>query len=214
VAINAHLDDFVRRGLERGLARPEIEQALLQAGWPADQVRAAIGAYAPIEFPIPVPRPVSSASARDAFLHVVMFVTLALSAYQLGALLFEIINRLVSDPAAPVQAVSAGQAMRWSISSLVVTFPVFVGTHRVIARSLRRDPTKRASRTRRNVTYVILFVASAAVLGDVTTMIYYFLGGEVTLRFLLKVATVAGIAGTVFLYYLWDLRAGEDEPET
>ena len=47
-----------------------------------------------------------------------------------------------------------------------------------------------------------------------TTLVYYFLGGEVTLRFFLKVLTVAAIAGAVFLHYLWDLRAAEQEPET
>jgi hypothetical protein len=37
------------------------------------------------------------------------------------------------------------------------------------------------------------------------------LGGELTVRFLLKVITVGIIAGAVFGHYLWDLRKEERE---
>jgi hypothetical protein len=40
------------------------------------------------------------------------------------------------------------------------------------------------------------------------------LGGELTIRFFLKVLTIAVIAGTIFGYYLWDLRREEEEQET
>jgi hypothetical protein len=49
------------------------------------------------------------------------------------------------------------------------------------------------------------------LIGDVTTLIYNLLGGELTTRFILKVFTVAVIAGTGFGYYLRELRADEKE---
>ena len=89
-----------------------------------------------------------------------------------------------------------------------------MATSRLVERTVKLDPTRRASRIRRRLTYIVLFVASCVLIGDLTTLVYYFLGGEVTLRFFLKVLTVASIAGAVFLHYLWDLRAAEEEPET
>jgi hypothetical protein len=218
VAVNEQLDAFVKRGLEQRLDRARMEQALLQAGWPPDQVRKALGAYVDVDFPIPVPRPLPSGTTRDAFMYIIVLGTMVLCAYQLGALLFEIINRVVPDPM-DTNRYAAGYtysngAMRWSISTLIVAFPVFVVMSRLVNRAARLDPTKRASRIRRRLTYVLLFVASCALIGDLTTLVYYFLGGEVTLRFFLKVLTVAAIAGAVFLHYLWDLRAAEAEPET
>ena len=47
--------------------------------------------------------------------------------------------------------------------------------------------------------------------GDLITLVYNVLGGELTVRFVLKVITVAAIASTVFGYYLWDLRREERE---
>jgi hypothetical protein len=216
MAVNEQLDAFVKRGLEQRLDRPRIEQALLQAGWPPEQVRQALAAYLDVDFPIPVPRPLPTASTRDAFMYIVVLATMVLCAYQFGALVFAIIDRLVPDPMDARRYADAQNsgAIRWSVSTLIVAFPVFVVMSRLVDRAARHDPTKRASRIRRRLTYILLFIASCVLIGDLTTLVYYFLGGEVTLRFFLKILTVAAIAGAVFLHYLWDPRAAEAEPET
>ena len=67
---------------------------------------------------------------------------------------------------------------------------------------------------RRQLTYVTLFIAACALIGDVTSVVYSFLGGELTTRFILKVLTVGLIARAVFGYYLSELRTDEKEPET
>jgi hypothetical protein len=42
-------------------------------------------------------------------------------------------------------------------------------------------------------------------------LIFNLLGGDLTIRFLLKVLVVAVIAGSAFTYYLLDLRKEEKE---
>ena len=51
------LDLFVREALVSGETRPAIEAALAGAGWPAEQVRAALGSWAEVPFSVPVPKP-------------------------------------------------------------------------------------------------------------------------------------------------------------
>ena len=72
------LEAFVREALLRGLARPDVEQAMLQAGWTTDQARDAMGAFAEVPFPVAVPRPRPSLSAAEAFEYLLLFMTLYL----------------------------------------------------------------------------------------------------------------------------------------
>lgn len=213
MALNEELIGFVKDGLQRGLPRVQIHDVLLHAGWPQDQVRRAMGGFAEIEFPIPVPRPVPSVSVRETFVYGVMFTTLVLSAYSLGLLLFALIDRSFPHTAS-LRPQIVSQTIRWSISALVVTFPVFLYVARAIDRAVRLDPTKRASRVRRQVTYLTLFITACVLIGDLIAAVYNFLGGDVTASFVLKALTVGLIAGGVFSYYRWDLGPGEEEPET
>jgi hypothetical protein len=199
----------VKSALGRGVPRADIETVLRQAGWMTHQIRSALAGFADADFPIPVPRPRPYLDAREAFLYLVLFSTLYVSAYHLGSLLFDIINTAFPDPAAAGPAPYVRQSMRWSISSLIVAFPVFVYMSWLVSRDLAADPNKRHSKVRRWLTYLTLFMASSVLIGDVTSLIYSLLGGELTTRFVLKVLVVAFIAGTVFWYYLSDIRREE-----
>lgn len=204
------LTDFVREALGRGLSRQDIGRVLAQAGWSAEQIQGALRSYADLDFPVPVPRPRSYLSPRDAFLHLVLFTTLYITAYHLGSLLFLFIERAFPDPAdSPFGA--GDYQLRWAVASLIIAFPVFLFTSRTAAREIAADPTKRASRVRRWLTYLTLFVAASIVVGDGITLVYNLLGGELTIRFLLKVVVVAAIAGSIFWHYLGEARLDERE---
>jgi hypothetical protein len=213
MAAGDELVDFVRDALGRGVSRAQIEEALRTGGWTADQIRGALAAFVDVDFPVPVPRARPYLSAREAFMYLVLFGTLYTSAYYLGDLIFDIINLSFPDPAQEAEgyATYTQQSMRWSISSLIVAFPGFLYLSWLTERDVRRDPVKRASKVRRWLTYLTLFASACALIGDVTTLVYNALGGELTIRFLLKIVTVALIAGTAFIYYLRDLRQDEVE---
>ncbi|RPE79967.1 DUF5671 domain-containing protein [Vulcaniibacterium tengchongense] len=206
------LELFVREALARGAPKPAIEAALAAAGWPPEQVRSALGAYADVDFPVPVPKPRPYLSAREAFLYLLLFATLYIAAWHLGSLLFDLIERALPDPADPPYA-GAGLAhsIRWSTASVIIAFPVFLFVARHLGRELARNPVKRLSPVRRWLTYLTLFLAAGVLIGDMITLVYNLLGGELTLRFALKVLVAGAIAGTVFGYYLADLRREEKE---
>ena len=92
---------------------------------------------------------------------------------------------------------------------IIVAFPIFIWLSLVTRRAILRAPEKKSSKIRKWLTYLTLFVAAGIIIGDLITLIYNMLGGELTLRFMLKVLTVLTIAGTIFGYYLWDLRKEE-----
>ena len=209
MATNEDLHTFVRDALGKGASRSDVEQALLAAGWSAPQTRAALGEFAEVAFPVPVPRPRPSLDARDAFLYFVLFTTLYVSAYHFGSLIFDFINRWFPDPAFTTRYAYMDSALRWSLASLIIAVPVFLFVSNRTARAVQADPAKRGSKTRRWLTYLTLSIASMVLIGDFITLVYNLLSGELSVRFVLKVATVAVIAGGAFTYYLWDLRADE-----
>lgn len=205
------LDLFAKEALSRGIEKSAITKAMIEAGWTPDQARAALNAYADLSFPIPVPKPRPQLSAREAFLYLLLFTTLYLSCYHLGSLLFDLINRAYPDAAVTTQQQWVEQSMRWSVSYLVITFPAFGFLARYIAKDVARHPVKRLSPIRRWLTYLTLFIAAGALIGDLATLVYNVLAGELTVRISLKVLVVILIAGTVFGFYLNDLRKEERE---
>ena len=92
------LRGFVKDGLARGMSRADLEAVLGRAGWAESDVQGALTGYADVEFPIPVPRPQPYVSARDAFLYLLMFATLYVSAFSLGRLMFQFINQAFPRP--------------------------------------------------------------------------------------------------------------------
>ena len=208
------LELFVREALLRGQSKGAIAQALGQAGWTAEQTRGVLDAYADVDFVVPVPRPRASLSAREAFLYLVLFATLYFVAFNLGSLLFDLINTWLPDPADDINQliqIRLGPELHWSVAAVITAFPVFAFVSAYLAREVARYPIKRLSPVRRWLTYLTLFVAAAVLIGDMTALVYNLLDGELNLRFLLKVLVVAAIAGTVFGYYLRDLRREETE---
>lgn len=203
------LEQFVRDALARGSSRERIESVLVEAGWARDQVSSALAAYAEVEFDVPVPRPRPHLSARDAFVYLVLFTTLYISAYNFGHLLFSLINRAFPDPSDRNQMFASG--IRWSVASILIAFPLFLVMSSRIARSLREQPVKRLSAVRRWLTYLTLFLTAVVLIGDLITLVYQVLGGSLTVRFVLKVLVVGIIAAAIFGYYLWDLRRDEAE---
>ena len=203
------LELFVREALLRGCSRAEIEKAMLDAGWTADQAKSAMGAFADVPFSVPVPKPRPYLSAKEAFLYLVLFTTLYLSAFHFGSLLFDFINGAFPDIDQRIR--DQGDSMRWSVASLVIAFPVFLYMSRLVGRALAKDPVKRLSPIRRWLTYLTLFIAAGCLIGDLIALVNQLLGGELAVRFLLKVLVVGAIAGTVFGYYLRDLRREELE---
>jgi hypothetical protein len=192
---------FVKDALLAGQPRPAIAEALGRAGWSRTRVKDALGAYADSEFPLPVPRPRPSVSARDAFLSVLLFGLLYLSAFQVGALVFALVDLWLPAPLAPEHiARYARNTLRFSIATLVVTVPLFVAVSAFMRRDAAGTAAARETAVRRWMAYLSLLLASSCLIGNLIGVIYTLLSGDLTLRFCLKAGTIAVVAGAVLAY--------------
>jgi hypothetical protein len=210
--MNADLQLFVRDSLTRGLPRAAIRERLVEAGWRAEEIEAALGGFAEVDFPVPVPRRKPSLSAREAFLYLVLFATLYITAFNLGLVLFASVDRWLPDPVQNTHSLRwATEALRNGIAALVIAFPIFLLLSTLIGRAMARDPEKRGSAVRKWLTYLTLFVAALVLIGDLTFVVQRLLAGELVARILWKTLVVFAIAGTIFGHYLAELRSEERE---
>lgn len=144
---------------------------------------------------------------RDVFMYLLMVIALGVTAVNVGTLLFQYINLAVPDPAAGSYATDSARGLiRWSVSSLVIFFPVLAWVTRFTGRDTKAHPEKRELKVRRWLLYFTLFVAGLILIGDAVALVYTFLQGDLTLRFVLKVISILLVAGTVFSYYLRQLH--------
>lgn len=152
----------------------------------------------------------SKSTAKDFFFFLSGFVTLYVSAISLISLLFSIINKAFPDSLSysyyyGAEDIYSG-GMRLAIASLIIIFPLYLVIASYLNRYLRSNPDKRDFAPRKWLTYLTIFVTGIAVAVDLVTLVNTFLGGEITIRFILKVLAVLVVAGAVFWYYLYDLR--------
>jgi hypothetical protein len=96
--------------------------------------------------------------------------------------------------------------MRFSMASIIVFFPLYLYLMRVIRKDIARDPTRNEIWVRRWLLVLTIFIAGLTVAGDLVALVNYFLGGEITTRFLLKVAVVLLIAAGVLMHFVADMK--------
>lgn len=149
-------------------------------------------------------------TAKDVFLHLLSVGTLYVAIISLIALFFQYINVKLPD-ALDFYYLGSLDIIRQSMASLLIVWPVYILVTWLIYKDLQEAPGKHEVGIRKWLLYLTLFVTSITMIVDLITLVNYFLNGEITTRFILKVLTVLIVAGGVFAYYLWDLRRDPSE---
>lgn len=101
--------------------------------------------------------------------------------------------------------------VRGALATLIVVFPIFL-TVSYFWTKLAAEKLGRVDLTiKKWMLYLIVFLASIAITVDLITLVRYFVEGEITTRFILKVAVTLVVALLVGLYYLFELRGEKDK---
>ncbi|MEM6466942.1 MAG: DUF5671 domain-containing protein [Pseudomonadota bacterium] len=195
------LRDFVRDALSAGRSREEIASALTQAKWSEKEIETALDAFDPQPFVPPVPRPTPYFSARDAFLYLVQFTSLAFASTSCVFLLHIAIEYAFD----PEVTRSGWRFARYNISVLVVSVPILWASYRYTARLTESgDPGR--SVVRKWLTYAAVFVSGFISAATLVGVIYDLLDGGSTAQFLLKALVIELVSGWIFVVFLRDLE--------
>jgi len=143
---------------------------------------------------------------KDFFLWAGAMFALYGSVISFLTLIFQYINYAYPDPLTYYYIEPYSGSMRFAMASLIVLVPVTVLLMRYIRKDIARDALKNELWVRRWALVLTVFIAGATVVGDLIALVNGFLGGDLTLRFFLKVAVVFLVMGGAFLHFLADLR--------
>lgn len=146
-------------------------------------------------------------AALHFFLYLVSFLSLTFLVFGFGGIMFQFINKFFPDPLmVAYQGLYSQDVVKFGIASIFVAGPVFFLITDYIVKQLRKGEISEESKVRKWLTYIVLFFAAATVIGDLIAILFSFLGGEITSRFVLKANVILGIALVVFGYFFWDMR--------
>lgn len=144
-------------------------------------------------------------TARDAFLYLLMTVTLYISVISFLMLIFSYIDFLLPDSLNFYRNAAVSTVVGAS-SSLIVAFPLYFWIASIIRKELVADPERQEMGIRKWLIYLTLFVAAVVMIGFLIGLISSFYSGSLTLSFALKVLSILIVAGLVFKYHLWEIK--------
>lgn len=203
------LAQYVESRVKAGLSRTEIKEELLAVGWSEEEADAAYReGLVTLGIPLPSegnrPTLTRKSSTVDIVLNLFSFIVLGIVATAVGTLYFQIINRSFPDPLASITDGgdwAMTRSIHHAIASLIIAFPLYYAAMRIWFRKFREDEGRTESRLSKWLTYIVLLVASVTIVGDLITVLFKLLQGEISARFLLKALTILIIAVLIFGFY-------------
>lgn len=145
--------------------------------------------------------------AVDVFMYLGIGITLVVSVWNLLQIIFVAIERKFPDIVNSYTYVDIYSSdVRLAIATLVVVYPLYVFLSWYVAKDIAKFLYKRDLTIRKVIIYTTLFVTVCTLIGTLVSIIYTYLGGELSVRFGLKALAVFIVSLFVFGYYLYSLR--------
>lgn len=145
-------------------------------------------------------------SPKFAFFYMLSLVALAFMAISTGIIIFQIINKYIVDALATYNTCYSSSSLKFAISAIIISTPIYYVISWQINKNLFSGVLKIESGIRKWLTYFIIFVSSVVALGYLVAIIYNFLDGELSIKFALKAFAALAISGTIFSYYLHEIK--------
>lgn len=207
------LHEFIKDCTKAGKTHADIRSILLETGWATEQVSEALERYVDRAYAVAIPRPIVFASPRLVFLNVFYFLVLYLSIYSTVSLLFTFLDHYLPDGLGQAPDTLSGyrpigDAIRWNIASILCLVPLVAWSARIIRQAIA-ETKQRIPRIRLKLIYLTIFIGACVMLGNVTCFLYYFLSGELGLRFMLKVMILSTLVAGLFASYRVEIKQTE-----
>lgn len=144
------------------------------------------------------------------FISLGVIVTLITSVSSFLVLLFESLNKKFPDALNSVYQYGYNsynfETIRASLATLIIFFPIFLFISYFWNKESKGDISHPNLTIRKWMVYLILFLATLLIAIDLVTLVRYFVSGEVTIRFIIKVIGALAVGGLVDFYYAFKMK--------
>ena len=150
----------------------------------------------------PSAAPVSQFGMWVAFLYVILFITLYVSATSLGGILHYAVDQFFKDNLDKVDYFrSIGKVLLTGYQAgLIVAFPIFASLFLFLKNQSIKNPQVKLLRTRKILIYLTLIGAFIIMIVHLIANLIFFLNGSTTIRSLGHLGVTFVIAGSIFIY--------------
>lgn len=146
-------------------------------------------------------------TAKDVFLYLGIIITLSVSVGNMISIIFTALEKVFVDPLTSMYVNDIyNDGTRMALASLVILFPLYVLLSWFASREVIKNPEMKELLARKITIYIALFVTTCTLVGTLISVVYTFLGGELSALFGWKAFTVVVLASSVFGYYFYTLR--------
>ena len=212
--MQGQLKDFINSARSKNISDEEILKILLDQGWKLDQIQPLIfdvktvGGLVP---PKPTDVAVSSLGMWDSFQHILLFISLYIMATSIALILNFFVDKWFPGVSTLLYGYTAQDTYSSTIFSgysaaLIVSFPFFAFFFLETNKRKIQYPEIVNLKSRKVLIYFTLVMTFIIMISHLVAVVFQFLNGNVTLNAFLHFLVTIIVAGSIFAYYLYDIR--------
>lgn len=203
---------YITQARNNKLSDQEIKNNLLKSGWQEADLSPFFNTP---QIPIP-PSPNTAGNVNnfsnslwDTFEHALLFISLYITAVALSILLHTITDKYVVNTALDAVRQSTDSqnwVIRGALAALIVAFPLFAFIFLDITKRTLANSALRNLKARKIFIYLTLVITFIIMIISAIKFVFGMLNGNITLNFLLHFMITSLIPGSIFTYYLQQIR--------
>lgn len=216
--IPIELADYIKKARAKKLSEEKIKNMLVEYGWALSDIEEALQKDDELTPPSPNQSKVlpihKNNTMWDTFEHILLFISLYVMAGAIALILHFFVDKWSPGISTNIYGYFPSSSdwdltmFRGYLASLIVSMPLFIYFFLQIAKRTAQNPNLRELKSRKILIYITLTGTFIIMLFNIISIVYNFLGGNVSLNFLLNFIISISVSGIIFVYY--SLQVKED----
>lgn len=146
---------------------------------------------------------------KEVIVQILSIIALYVSVGALFGVVFAFIDALFPGVVSAVGVFDVpNESVRFAVATLIIAFPLFVWLSRLVEKEVAALGAGTEFLTRKWLLYITIALAGAAIAGTAVSVLFSYLNGDITARFIAKALTIVVVSAAGLTYYRALLKSG------